>query len=175
VLAKRRRDPGALQIIGMPINFQMFGVDANEFASRNPMDQGVESMLNDTSVPIELRNGSLQLQSAPVVLRLFESSWRHLVYDSNMWLQWLARQILKMRNRKPIEAELLRVTIADNLEKQMIAAQMMMLNQLAGTMVSRSRRSRTTPAGATPPAARNWAKRSSVFIRGRPQPVVSAA
>lgn len=135
--ARHRRDPGALQILGMPVNFQMFGADANKLAPRDLMDQGMETLLNDSGAPIELYNGSLQLQSAPVALRLFESTWRHLVYDSNMWLQWLVRQISQMLNWESIEAELKRVTIADNLEQQMIAAQMMMQNQLSGTTVFR--------------------------------------
>ncbi len=131
------RDPGALQVMGFPVNFQMFGADANKLAPRDLMDQGMETLLNDSGAPVELYNGSLQLQSAPVALRLFESTWRHLVYDANMMLQWLVRQTTQLMQWESVEATLKRVTIADNLEQQMMAAQMMMQNQLSGTTVFR--------------------------------------
>lgn len=135
MINRHRRDPGALQILGFPVNFQMFGADANKLAPRDLLDQGMETLLNDAGTPVELYNGSLQLQSAPVALRLFESTWRHLVYDANMFLQWLVRQVAQLLSWESVQAELKRVTIADNIEEKMIAAQMMMQNQLSGTTV----------------------------------------
>lgn len=134
---KRRhmRDPADLQILPFPVNFQMFGADANKLAPRDLLDQAMETLLNDAGTPIELYNGSLQMQNTPVALRLFESTWRHLVYDSNMFLQWLVKQVGQHMSWETVEAELKRVTIADNLEQQMIAAQLMMQNQLSGTTV----------------------------------------
>lgn len=132
---QHRRDPGSLQVLGFPVNFQMFGADAAKLAPRDLLDQGMETLLNDAGTPVELYNGSLQLQSAPVALRLFESTWRHLVYDANMFLQWLVRQVSQLLSWESVEAELKRVTIADNIEEKMIAAQMMMQNQLSGTTV----------------------------------------
>jgi hypothetical protein len=46
----------------------------------------METLLNDAGTPIELYNGSLQLQTAPVALRLFEATWHHLVHDANAFL-----------------------------------------------------------------------------------------
>lgn len=137
MIRRRRRDPGALQVLPFPVNFQMFGADANQLAPRDLMDQGMETLLNDAGTPVELYNGSLQLQTAPVALRLFESTWHHLVHDSNQFLQWLVRQVGQIMSWEIVEARLKRVTIADNLEKQMMAAQLMMSQQLSGTTVLR--------------------------------------
>lgn len=137
MIRRRRRDPGSLQTLPFPVNFQMFGADANQLAPRDLLDQGMETLLNDAGTPIELYNGSLQLQTAPVALRLFESTWHHLVHDSNAFLQWLVRQVGQILSWEAVEARLKRVTIADNLEKQMMAAQLMMSQQLSGTTVLR--------------------------------------
>jgi len=135
MIRRRTRDPASLQVLPFPVNFQMFGADANQLAPRDLLDQGMETLLNDAGTPVELYNGSLQLQTAPVALRLFESTWHHLVHDANAFLAWLVRQISQIMSWETVDAELKRVTIADNLEKQMMAAQLMMSQQLSGTTV----------------------------------------
>jgi hypothetical protein len=97
----------------------------------------METLLNDVGTPVELYNGSLQLQTAPVALRLFESTWHHLVHSANALLTWFVRQVSQIMSWEVVEAKLKRVTIADNLEKQMMAAQLMMSQQLSGTTVIR--------------------------------------
>jgi hypothetical protein len=135
MIRRRRRDPASLQILPFPVNFQMFGADANQLAPRDLLDQGMETLLNDAGTPTELYNGSLQLQTAPVALRLFESTWHPLVHDANAFLAWLVQQISQVMSWETVDAELKRVTIADNLEKQMMAAQLMMSQQLSGSTV----------------------------------------
>jgi len=135
MIRRRRRDPASLQVLPFPVNFQMFGADANQLAPRDLLDQGMETLLNDAGSPVELYNGSLQLQTAPVALRLFESTWHHLVHDANSFLAWLVRQISQIMSWETVTAKLKRVTIADNLEKQMMAAQLMMSQQVSGSTV----------------------------------------
>lgn len=136
MIARRRRDPAGLQTLPFPVNFQMFGADANQLAPRELLDQGQETLLNDIGTPVELFNGSLQLQAAPVALRLLESTFHHLVHDANYFLAWATKQVGQILGwETKFRTQLKRVTVADNLEKQMMAAQMMMSQQLSGTTV----------------------------------------
>jgi hypothetical protein len=135
MIRKRRRDPASMQVLPFPVNFQMFGADANQLAPRDLMDQAMETLLNDAGTPIELFNGSLQLQTAPAALRLFEATWHHLVHDANAFLAWLVRQVSQILSWETVDAKLKRVTIADNLEAQMMSAQLMMSQQLSGSTV----------------------------------------
>lgn len=135
MIRQRRKDPASMQVLPFPVNFQMFGADANQLAPRDLLDQGMETLLNDAGTPVELYNGSLQLQTAPVALRLFESTWHHLVHDANSFLMWLVRQVSQIMSWEAVECKLKRVTIADNLEKQMMAAQLYMSQALSGTTV----------------------------------------
>ncbi len=135
MMRDRRRDPASMQILPFPVNFQMFGADANQLAPRDLLDQGMETLLNDAGTPVELYNGSLQLQTAPVALRLFESTWHHLVHDANAFLAWMVGQVSQILSWETVDCKLKRVTIADNLEKQMMAAQLMMSQQLSGSTV----------------------------------------
>jgi len=132
MLRKRRRDPATWQVLPFPVQYQMLGGDANQLAPRDLLDQGMETLLNDAGTPIELYKGSLQLQTAPVALRLFEATWHHLVHDVNKFLQWLVDQVSQIMSWEVVEAKLKKVTIADDMEKQMAALQLMMGQQLSG-------------------------------------------
>jgi len=133
MIRKRRRDPAGWQVLPFPVEYRMLGGDANQLAPRDLIDQGTETLLNDAGTPVELYKGSLQLQTAPVALRLFEATWHHLVHDTNMFLGWLIRQTSQIMSWEVVEARLKRVTIADDMQKQMSALQLMMGQQLSGT------------------------------------------
>lgn len=133
MIRQRRRDPASFQILPFPINYQMLGAEANQLVPRDLMDQGMETLLNDAGIPVDLYKGNLQLQTAPVALRLFESTWHHLVHDVNAFLQWAVQQIAQVMSWEVIDVNLKRVTIADNMEKQMMALQLMMSQQLSAT------------------------------------------
>lgn len=133
MIRKRRRDPAAMQVLPFPVQYQIFGADAKQLAPRELLDQAYETLLNDSGTPIELYNGSLQLQAAPVALRLFESTWYHLVHGCNALLRWLTQQIGQVLNWEVVDAALKRVTIADNLELQMSKLQLYMSQAMSGT------------------------------------------
>ncbi len=137
MIERRRYDPASMQILPFPVNYQLFGADANQLAPRDLLDQGTETLMNEIGTPIELYNGTLQLQTAPPALRLFESTFHSLVHDSNAFLRWLGKQVSQILSWEAVNARMKRVTIADDLEKLMMAAQLMMSQQLSGTSVLR--------------------------------------
>lgn len=132
MIRKRRRDPAAWQTLPFPIQYQALGGDASQLAPVDLLNQGVERLLNDAGTPVELYKGTLQLQAAPVSLRLFESQWHHLVHDANMFLQWAVRQVAQILSWEDVEARLQRVTHADDMNKQMAILQLMMSQQVSG-------------------------------------------
>jgi hypothetical protein len=133
MIRRRRRDPASWQVLPFPVQYQMLGGDANQLAPTDLMNQAQETLLNDAGTPVELYKGTLQLQTAPVALRLFESTWHHLVHDSNMFLTWLIRQVSQIMTWETVDARLKPVTIADNMEKQMAVLQLFMGQQISGT------------------------------------------
>lgn len=133
MLRKRRRDPAMWQTLPFPIQYQALGGDASQLAPVDLMNQGIERLLNDAGTPVELYKGTLQLQAAPVSLRLFESQWHHLVHDANMWLQWVVRQVSQVLSWEDVDARLQRVTHADDMQKQMAVLQLMMSQQVSGS------------------------------------------
>ncbi len=132
MLNKRRRDPASWQMLPFPVNYQMLGGDASQLAPTELIAQGFDTLLNETGTPVEFYNGSLSVQAAPVALRLFESTHRQLVADSNSFLQWVADSVSRIMSWENIECSLRRVTVADDMAKQTAALQLMMGQQLSG-------------------------------------------
>ena len=135
MIRRRRRDPAGFQVLPFPIQFQMFGADAGRLAPRDLLDQGLEVLLNETGIPIEMYRGTMQLQSAPHSLRLFEALWLHLVHDSNKFLDWLQYQLANILSWEPVKVRLRKITLADNVERQMLAVQLMMSQQVSASTV----------------------------------------
>jgi len=133
MINRRRRDPAAWQMLPFPVNYQMLGGDANQLAPTELIAQGHDTLLNECGTPVEFYQGSLSIQAAPVALRLFESTHRELVSDANDFLQWTCNSISRIMSWEQVEAKLKRVTIADDMQKQMSALQLMMGQQLSGT------------------------------------------
>ena len=133
MMTRRRRDPASWQVLPFPVNYQMLGGDAKQLAPTELITQGFETLLNETGTPVEFYQGSLSVQAAPIALRLFESTHRQLVTDANNFLQWLTNSISRIMSWELVDASLKRVTIADDMQKQMSALQLMMGQQLSGT------------------------------------------
>ncbi len=133
VLTARRRDPAGFHVLPFPVEYQMLGAEATKLAPRELLDQANESLLNDVGVPVELYKGTLQLQTAPVALRLFESTWHHVVHDANSFLGWVVEQISQLLSWEAVKATLKRVTLADDVQEQLNALQLFMSQQLSGT------------------------------------------
>jgi len=133
MLNKRRRDPASWQMLPFPVNYQMLGGDASQLAPTELIRQGTETLLNESGTPVEFYQGSLSVQAAPVALRLFESTHRQLVSDANRFLQWMCDSVSRIMSWEIVNANLTRVTVADDMAKQTAALQLMMGQQLSGT------------------------------------------
>ncbi len=131
MLRTRRRDPAAWFTLPFPVQYQSLGGDATTLAPRDLLDQGLEVLLNNIGIPVELYKGSLQLQSAPAALRLFESTWSHLTYNLNKALGFIARKVGDVLSWEPVNIRLMRVTHADDLNRQMAKLQLMMGKQIS--------------------------------------------
>lgn len=126
MIRQRRRDPASWHTLPFPVKYQALGGDANALATPDLLNQAVETMLNASGTPMELYRGTMQLQAAPVSLRLFEATNYHLVHDNNCFLRWAVNQISQILSWEMVTARMRRVTHADDFNKQMAQLQLMM-------------------------------------------------
>jgi len=133
MLKRRRHDPAGWHTMPYPVKYQVLGGDAQALAPRDLLDQGIETLLNETGVPVEMYKGSLTLQTAPVAMRLFEANWHHLVHDMNMFLGWLVRQISQVLSWESVKASMTPVNYVDDMNRQMALLQLMMGQTISST------------------------------------------
>lgn len=138
MLRERRHNPAGWHTMPYPVKYQVLGGDAQALAPRDLLDQGLETLLNETGVPVEMYKGSLTLQTAPVAMRLFEANWHHLVHDMNMFLGWLVRQISQILSWESVKATMLPVNYVDDMNRQMAMLQLMMGQSISATTALRS-------------------------------------
>jgi hypothetical protein len=131
MLRARRQDPARWNILPFPVNYQALGGDASQLAPKDLLDQGLDTLLKCIGMPVELFNGTLTFQAAPAALRLFEANWSHLPHNLNIFLNELTAQLARVMSWEPVGAKLIRVTHADDLNRQMAKLQLMQGQQIS--------------------------------------------
>jgi hypothetical protein len=133
MIRRRRRDPSQWNTLPFPVDYQLLGGEARQLAPKELIDQGLETLLNAAGTPVELYRGSLQLQTAPVALRLFESTWHHLIHDNNRFLRWLVDRVAELLSWEVVNVRHKRVTHADDMQRHMALLQLMMSQSISQT------------------------------------------
>lgn len=133
MLRARRSDPARWNILPFPVNYQALGGDATQLAPKDLLDQGLDTLLKCIGMPVELYNGTLSMQAAPAALRVFEANWAHLPHNLNRFLSHIASKVAEVKSWEPANVALVRVTHADDLNRQMAKLQLMMGQQISKT------------------------------------------
>lgn len=133
MLRARRTDPARWNVLPFPVQYQALGGEASQLAPKDLIDQALDTLLKCIGMPVELFNGTLSFQSAPAALRLFEANWSHLPHNLNLFLAYLVSGISRTMSWEPVGARLMRVTHADDLNRQMAKLQLMQGQQISKT------------------------------------------
>ena len=133
MIANRRRNPAQWNALPFPVQYQALGGDAKLFCPSDMMNQGLDTLLNAIGTPSDLYKGTLQLQVAPVALRLFEATFHHLVHGNNDFLRWAIVQSMQLLSWEMISARMKRVTHADDFQRQQAQLQLMMGQAISQT------------------------------------------
>lgn len=133
IIRRRRRDPAEWHTLPFAVEYQSIGGDANALAPKELLDQAHETLLNAAGTPVELYRGSMQLQTAPVSLRLFEATWHHQVHSNNSFLRWLVNRVAEVLSWDKVTARHKRVTHADDMQRHMALLQLMMGGTISQT------------------------------------------
>jgi hypothetical protein len=133
MLALRRRDPARWNVIPFPLEYRALGGDANQLAPKDLLDQGIDHLLNAAGIPADMYKGTLTMSAAPPALRLFESYWAPLTHNMNGFIANMVETIAKALNWEPVQARLMKVTHADDMNRQAAKLQLMMGRQISQT------------------------------------------
>lgn len=132
LFAEHRKNPGGWHALPFDVNYQLLGGEGLQLSTYEHIGAAMDELLNASGVPAELYKGTVSFQALPTALRLFQSTWPHLVSQFNDWLDWLMETLATVFNWDRSKAELQPVTLADDIEKRNIVMQLM-----AGQQISR--------------------------------------
>ena len=132
-----RRSPTSWHTLPFPVEFQQLGGDATKLAPSELLAQGYDTLLNASGTPVEMYKGTLQLQVAPVAMRLFEATHHHMVHGNNDFLSWAVERICEVLSWEAVSARYQRVSHADDMSKQMAILQLATAGRVSETTALR--------------------------------------
>jgi hypothetical protein len=131
MIKEHRRDPSSWHFLPFPVQYQTLGGEAKQLAPVDLLNQGMEVLLNNIGIPAEMYKGSLQIQAAPVALRLFESTWSTLPHNLNGFVRFVVEAVARIMSWEEVDARLQRVSHADDVTRQQAKLQLMMSGQVS--------------------------------------------
>lgn len=120
-----RKDPGTIGICPAPIQYQTLSGDANQFMPREQMEYALNTLLGSIGIPVEMFQGTMQLNVAPMALRQFESNWGWLISAENEFANFVAKRVAVLLNDSPVKVQFQRITHADDMNRQYAKMQLM--------------------------------------------------
>jgi len=133
MLKQRRQDPATWHVLPFPVEYQALGGDATELAPKDLIELGMNTLMDAIGIPVEMYKGTMTAQVAPAAMRLFEANWSGLVDALNRFLGKLVDKIAQVMSWEPVNCKLMRVTHADDMNRQMAQLQLMMGGQISRT------------------------------------------
>ena len=133
MVARKRKNLTDVQIAPYPIGYQMLGGEGKQITPNDVMKTVNDDILNAMGVPADLYQGTLQLQAAPVALRVFERHWQFLVDGFNDLINWTMRIVARHLGWDKITGKLASVTLADDVERKAL-----LLQSAAGQDISKT-------------------------------------
>lgn len=133
MIARKRKNLTDVQIAPYPIGYQMLGGEGKSLVPKDVVKEAQDELLNALGYPIDLYQGTLQLQAAPVALRVFEKHWQFIVDGFNDIINWSMKTISRHLGWDPITGKLASVTMADDVERKAL-----LLQSAAGQDISKS-------------------------------------
>lgn len=133
MVARKRKNLTDVQIAPYPIGYQMLGGEGKTMTPNDVLKSVQNDILNALGYPTDLYAGTLQLQSAPVALRVFERHWQFLVDGFNDIITWVMRIVARHLGWDSISGKLASVTLADDVERKAL-----LLQSAAGQDISKS-------------------------------------
>jgi len=131
MVATHRRDPNSWQIAPIPLEYQLFGGEGQQLSPKDLMKLKLDEWLDATGIPAELYHGSLTTQSAPVAVRIFESSWPEIPALYKQVLKWVSKYIIDNLKTPEFNISMARTKWADDLDSKALVMQLMAGNQVS--------------------------------------------
>lgn len=122
--ALHRQDPNSIHYSPVPLQMQALGADARQLIPADITNQAIEMELNACGIPVDFYRASMQIQAAPVALRLMARFWAPHVDGLNGCLAHIARRAQFLKRWEAAKYKLTETTVVDDIEFRQLVIQM---------------------------------------------------
>ena len=131
IIDRHRAEPMSYHTAPYPVNYQFLGGEGENLLPADKLKFRHQEFLNQCNIPLEYHQMSLQVQAAPMALRLFESAWQSIPSLYTSILQWGVQVAARNFGLDETTVRIQRSTIADDQERKNILMQLMAANQIS--------------------------------------------
>ena len=133
VVARHRKDPASIHVLGQPVEYQTLGAEGKSLVTGELLIQGEDMHLNAMGYPAQFHRGDLELNTAPMAARLIESHHQNIPSAANTFLGWVVKQVTPYLGWKEFGVKLTQPKIADNLDQLMLLLQLRQTGEVSAT------------------------------------------
>ncbi|GIW58971.1 MAG: hypothetical protein KatS3mg087_0037 [Patescibacteria group bacterium] len=133
VIRSWRKDPTGWYSIPFPVRYQIMGAEGQRIIPAPLIEQANRDLIAGLNLPVEFFYGNLQMQAAPMALRLLEGTWSSIPRVLNYFLSRLASFISRTYNWDAFKLRLSRPSHVDDVNRQMARLQLAMNNIISMT------------------------------------------
>jgi len=126
MLRWRRIDPTAWFVLPYPVQLVTQEPGNRNFATIQLIENAQVTLLNSIGVPAEFYTMNMQIQAAPISLRLMESTFSGLRYALNKALKWIVSKIARDLEWEDFDIKLYKPSDIDDLNIKISKLQLMM-------------------------------------------------
>lgn len=134
VIKTRREDPFAMHSLPFPVNYMESNANGRLLSPKDSMQFQKNEINENAGYPVDLWQGSMQVQAMPIALRLFENSFYHIFRAEDRLLRWINDGTSRFLDQETLDVSLKQPSTADDLE-----ARSVMIQLAASGEVSRER------------------------------------
>lgn len=131
MIRRHRRDPAAWNALPFPVQYQALGGEGKDLAPHELITAGMDELLNAMGFPAEMFKGTLQVQAAPMAIRLFERTWTHYVSAQNGLIDWFFEAVTDLLSWEKAQGRLQPVTLAEDIERKQVQLQLAASQQIS--------------------------------------------
>jgi len=133
MIERRRSDPFALHSLPFPVQLQETDVAGRVLAPKDSLMFQKNEVNEAAGYPIELWNGSMNVQAMPISLRLFENHFFHIFRNFSRITRWVNGEVSRFLDREQLDVSLKTPSTADDLDARSIIVQMAASGEVSRT------------------------------------------
>jgi hypothetical protein len=124
MIENRRKDPFAIHMSPIPIHYEEYGAQGKTLVDYEGYKAHVDNMLDSMGIPAELFRCSLEVEAAPMALRIFENSFSYVGDGFNSLLKFHISNVLDYLGISQTDVQLKKPSMADSMDTRSILLQL---------------------------------------------------